>query len=305
MRRLKGSLALTAGAAAVTGVAIAALGGLAPQPAPSGAVPPSGLQNIQFQRMAALGDSITLGVNACAPAGACPESSWSTGNDAGAASFGARLAEATGHRPEAVNLAVGGAQANDLPGQAAEAAARGADLVTILVGGNDVCAPAVESMTSTPDYVASVQQALAALEAAPSQPVVFLASVPHVNGLLAAHAGNVAARQSWDSNKVCQSLLANPSSSAPADEIRRAAVAGRVQEYNLALAEQCAAVSRCIFDGGAVATLDFTPQQISGIDYFHPSQEGQRAIADATWTALADLITHCELPPALKGHLGC
>jgi lysophospholipase L1-like esterase len=150
-----------------------------------------------------------------------------------------------------------------------------------------------------------VGKALAALEAAPNPPVVFIASVPHLDDLLTANSGNEAARQLWDRKKVCRSLLANPASSATPDARRRAAVAARVDEYNVALAEKCAAVTRCIFDGGAVAAVNFTPAQVSGVDYFHPSREGQRAIAEASWNAFADALNHCELPPALKGDFGC
>jgi lysophospholipase L1-like esterase len=306
VRWRKGPATLTyALAAATAAVMLATVGGLWPAPAPSDAHAPSGLQGKQFKRVAALGDSITLGVNACGRAGECRTASWSTGTDGGARGFAARVGEATGHEPETANLAVGGARAKDLPGQAAAAAAGGADLVTMLVGGNDVCAPTPERMTPTADYAGAVKKALATLEAAPSRPVVFVASVPYLNGLLSADSNNPAATQLWQRNHLCQSLLAHPDSSDPADVSGRAAVAARVNEYNSALAEQCAAVSRCIFDGGAVATIDFTAAQISTVDYFHPSLEGQLAIADATWAALRDALDHCELPPALKADFGC
>jgi lysophospholipase L1-like esterase len=292
-------------AAAGTAVMLAAVGGLWPAPAPSDAHTPSGLHGKQFKRVAALGDSITLGVNACGRAGECRTASWSTGADGGTGGFAARLGEATGHPPETANLAVGGARAKDLRGQAAAAAADGADLVTVLVGGNDACAPTQAGMTPTSEYAAAVKDALATLEAAPSHPVVFVASVPYLNGLLTAYANNPAATRLWQGKHLCQSLLAQPDSSDPARVSGRAAVAARVNEYNTALAEQCAAVSRCIFDGRAVATMDFTAAQISTVDYFHPSREGQLAIAGATWAALADALDHCELPTALRAEFGC
>jgi lysophospholipase L1-like esterase len=266
---------------------------------------PSALQGWQVPEIAALGDSITLGVNACGKAGKCGEASWSTGNDGHVDSFLARLGEATGHQSHPINLAADGARAKDLPGQAAAAVADGAGLVTILVGANDACAPSLERMTPTADFAAAVGEALAALEAAPNPPVVFIASVPQLNALLTANSGNEVAKKLWDRNHVCPSLLANPPSSATPDARRRAAVAARVNEYNVALAEQCATVTRCIFDGGAVSAVNFTPADISSVDYFHPSREGQRAIAEASWNAFADALNQCELPPALKGDFGC
>lgn len=283
---------------------IAAVGGVWSPPAPSDTQAPSKLQGKQFERVAALGDSITLGVNACGKAGECRGASWSTGTD-GTRGFAARLGEATGHQPDSTNLAVGGARAKDLPRQATAAAAGGADLVTILVGGNDACSPTPAGMTPLAEYAGAVKKALATLEAAPSRPVVFIASVPHLNGLLTAHSQTPAAVQLWQRSRLCQSLLARPLSSDPADVDARNAVAARVNEYNTALADECAAASRCIFDGGAVATVDFTAAQISTVDYFHPSIEGQLAIADAAWTALRDTLDHCELPAALKADFGC
>ena len=266
---------------------------------------PPALQGRQIPEIAALGDSITLGVNACGEAGKCGKASWSTGDDGQVDSFAARLGEATGHRSHPVNLAADGARAKDLPGQAAAAVADGAGLVTILVGANDACAASLERMTPTAAFAAAVGEALASMEAAPNPPMVFIASVPPLNELLTANSGNEAARKLWDRNKVCRSLLANPASSATPDARRRAAVAARVDEYNVVLAEQCAAVTRCIFDGGAVAAVNFTSADISGVDYFHPSREGQRAIAEASWNAFADALNQCELPPALKAEFGC
>ncbi|MBT2534474.1 hypothetical protein J7E83_20545 [Arthrobacter sp. ISL-48] len=304
MRRISGRVLLTT-AACIAAMLVAACNEPRPGQEPSQSGMPSALQNRQIPSVAALGDSITLGVNACGEAGKCGKASWSTGNDAHVDSFVARLSEATGHRSQPINLAADGARAQDLPDQAAAAVADGASLVTILVGANDACARSLERMTPTADFAAAVGEALATLEAAPNPPVVFIASIPRLNELLNANSENEAARQLWDRNKMCRSLLANPPSSATQDVSRRTAVDVRVNEYNVALAEQCAAATRCIFDGGAVAAVNFTPAHISSVDYFHPSREGQRAIAEASWNALANALNHCELPPALKGDFGC
>lgn len=304
MRRISGLVSLMT-SACIAAVMVAACEGPEPGQGPSGSSVPSVLQGRHVPEIAALGDSITLGANACGEAGACGTASWSIGNDGDVDSFVARLGKATGHRSQPINLARNGARAQDLPGQAAAAMAEGVGLVTILVGANDACAPSLERMTPTTDFAAAVGEALTALEAGPNPPMVFLASIPHLNGLLTANSGNAAARQLWDRNKVCRSLLANASSSATSDVDRREAVAARISEYNVALAEQCAAATRCIFDGGAVASVNFTQAHISTVDYFHPSREGQRAIAEASWNALADALNHCELPPALKGDFRC
>ncbi len=64
------------------------------------------------------------------------------------------------------------------------------------------------------------------------------------------------------------------------------AVAARVDEYNAAIVRVCAAAERCIDDGGAVFAYDFSADEISAIDFFHPSIAGQRAIAGIAWDSL-------------------
>ena len=63
-------------------------------------------------------------------------------------------------------------------------------------------------------------------------------------------------------------------------------MAARVDEFNAAIVRVCAAAQQCIDDGGAVFAYDFSSEEISGIDFFHPSIAGQRAIAAIAWDAL-------------------
>ena len=39
------------------------------------------------------------------------------------------------------------------------------------------------------------------------------------------------------------------------------------------------------FDGGAVSNYAFTRVDISPVDFFHPSTDGQMHIAEVTWAA--------------------
>jgi hypothetical protein len=39
------------------------------------------------------------------------------------------------------------------------------------------------------------------------------------------------------------------------------------------------------FDGNAVFDYRFQPKDVSKHDYFHPSREGQRVLAEVTWQA--------------------
>jgi len=47
----------------------------------------------------------------------------------------------------------------------------------------------------------------------------------------------------------------------------------------------CTRFRNCRFDGGAVYREPFTMADISPVDYFHPSLEGQAKLAATTWAA--------------------
>lgn len=60
---------------------------------------------------------------------------------------------------------------------------------------------------------------------------------------------------------------------------RRTDVQQRVNEYDQALSEACAATVKCRFDGFAVANYAFVKSDVSTRDYFHPSLSGQATLA--------------------------
>jgi hypothetical protein len=41
----------------------------------------------------------------------------------------------------------------------------------------------------------------------------------------------------------------------------------------------------CLFDGNAVFDYPFARKDVSRLDFFHPSREGQRVLAEITWQA--------------------
>ena len=57
------------------------------------------------------------------------------------------------------------------------------------------------------------------------------------------------------------------------------------------ISEVCTADVSCTTDDGAVFAYQFTPNEISSIDYFHPSVLGQQAIAQIAWDALQKAAT--------------
>jgi lysophospholipase L1-like esterase len=255
-----------------------------PSPPPSG--PPTSAG--QVARMAALGDSITQAIMTCSSLSSCAPNSWSTGSTASVNSHYLRLKAAGAKKLVAYNNAVSGALSGTLNAQAQRAASQQAQYVTIEIGANDACTPTVETMTPAPVFKENVQAALTTLAATPGGPPrVFVAGVPNLHRLWEVYSLNSSARLTWGLLKICQSLLANPSSTAQVDLDRRGLVKARVAEYNTALAELCAVpANNCRYDGGAVAATEFAAGDISTRDYFHPSLAGQAKLAAVTWPTI-------------------
>lgn len=237
-------------------------------------------------RVAALGDSITLGVLSCLNLKGCPANSWSTGTSILVGSHLLKIKAARGGAaPTGHNFAVPGARSSGLDAQAQKAVQAQAQYVTIEIGANDACAKTVSAMTPRDTFKSNVMTALTTLSQSASAPQIFVASIPSLQRLYDVNKDKVVARLSWGLLKTCQSMLANPASTKPDDVARRAAVQQRVNEYNAALAEACQATANCRYDGGVVAGYAFSAADISHVDFFHPSLIGQVTLARITWPA--------------------
>lgn len=251
-------------------------GGQAPR---RGARPPVPLP----RSMAALGDSITRGFDACDLFADCPNVSWSTGGQAGLASQYRLLA---GRQPQltgrAHNDARTGARAVDLEGQARQAVAQGVDYVTIMVGANDVCQPSEADMTPVAVFSAQIERALAVLRAGLPHAHVFVASIPNLFHLWQAGHDDSSAGFIWSLGLVCKSMLGDPTSLDPAATARRARVLQREVQDNAALRAACERRPACRFDGGAVFNAPISLDQLSRWDFFHPNAKGQAALAAIT-----------------------
>jgi PKD repeat protein len=122
------------------------------------------------------------------------------------------------------------------------------------------------------------------LTAGSSATYAYVVSIPDVYQLWNLFKNDFWARFIWATAGICQSLLANPGSTAATDVARRAAVRQRNIDYNAALASVCAEFVRCRFDGNVVFNTPFTTADVSG-DYFHPSTAGQAKLAAVSWAA--------------------
>jgi lysophospholipase L1-like esterase len=248
---------------------------------------PAGAASSPPSAMASLGDSITRGFNACGFYVDCTSRSFGTGGDTTINSHYLRVRTVNpAINGNAFNDARSGAKVQDLPGQAATAVGQGVQYVTILIGANDACTGSESSMTAVSTFRGHLDTALARLKAGLPSAQVLLLSIPDVKRLWEVGRGNLLARTAWSLFGICQSLLANPTSTAAADEARRDRVRQRVVDFNAQLAQACAAYgANCRFDGNAVFNFRFSLSQVSGWDYFHPDADGQRALAQISYAA--------------------
>jgi lysophospholipase L1-like esterase len=233
--------------------------------------------------MASLGDSITRGFNACGWFFDCTSRSWSTGANDGVTSHYERLQAVDPNMSSRSNLARTGARVAELPTQARNAVDQGAGYVTVLMGANDACTSSEATMTSTADFHAAVSTTFDTLATAADPPQVLVVSIPDIHRLWEIGKDSSSARNAWWSYSICQSMLANPTSTADADVQRRTRVRQRVMDYNAVYAEVCAAHEFCTYDGGAVFAYPFELSHMSAWDYFHPNTSGQNVLAEVTW----------------------
>ena len=237
--------------------------------------------------MAAVGDSITRGFDACSVLSDCPEVSWATGSDKAVNSLAVRLLGASGAAARSWNYAVSGSRMTDLPAQMTKAAVHKPALVTVMAGANDACRASVAAMTSVADFRASFARALRTLRTTAPRSQVYVASVPDLKRLWSQGRGNAMGKAVWKLG-ICPSMLGDPDAVDSAATARREKVRGRVEAYNSALKEVCATDRLCRFDGGAVFGFDFGARQLSPWDWFHPSRDGQARLAEIAYRGVTE-----------------
>jgi lysophospholipase L1-like esterase len=276
-------------AAAVLGVAgCDAVGGDAAGPGGTGgqkAKPspkPTPVWDTSPASVAAVGDSITRGFDACGVLADCPEVSWATGSSAQVDSLAVRLLGKAEAAERSWNYAVTGARMADLPGQMSRAAAREPALVAVMVGANDACRASTAAMTPVADFRADFADALSTLRENAPKAQVYVASVPNLKRLWSEGRTNPMGKEVWKLG-ICPSMLGDADALDAAATKRRNTVERRVEDYNEVLREVCAKDRRCRFDGGAVHDYRFGTEQLSRWDWFHPSVNGQARLAEIAY----------------------
>ncbi|WP_328326173.1 MULTISPECIES: SGNH/GDSL hydrolase family protein [unclassified Streptomyces] len=243
--------------------------GASPAPAPAWDRSP--------RSVAAVGDSITRGFDACSVLSDCPKVSWATGSDTRVHSLVSRLGVKKGW-----NDARTGARMADVPAQITAAAAHRPELVTIMAGANDACRDSVSHMTPVDEFRTSFTTALKRLRTALPRSEVYVSSVPDLKRLWSQGRGNPLGKQVWKLG-ICASMLRDADAMDPAAVKRREAVRDRVVAYNTVLRDVCATDTHCRYDGGAVFGFRFTGAQLSPWDWFHPGRNGQERLAEIAY----------------------
>ncbi|MGD3106324.1 SGNH/GDSL hydrolase family protein [Streptomyces sp. YGL11-2] len=233
--------------------------------------------------IAALGDSITVGFDACTVLSECPEVSWATGTDPRVDSLARRLVKAN-PAAHSWNYARTGALMSDLPEQITEAAARRPELVTVLIGANDACRSDVRAMTSPDAFRAGFERSMKTLRRALPHTQVYVAAVPDLLRLWSEGRKNPLGKQVWKLG-ICGSMLRDPDDLTKPAQERRNGVRERVMAYNEALSEVCARDALCRFDR-SVFDYRFTERQLSTWDWFHPGARGQQQLAELAFRTI-------------------
>ncbi len=285
-RRSRAALAVVAAAAlAVTGCD--AVGGDSDGPSSDASKRPrpAPVWDTSPASVAAVGDSITRGFDACAVLSDCPEVSWATGSRAEVDSLAVRLLGKSEAAERSWNHAVTGARMADLTGQMTRAAAHRPELVAVMVGANDACRTTTSAMTPVADFRAQFQEALSTLRRKLPKAQVYVASIPDLKRLWSEGRTNPLGKQVWKLG-LCPTMLGDADDLAPAATSRRNTVRDRVADYNAVLREVCAKDERCRTDDGAVHAFRFGTGQLSRWDWFHPSVNGQARLAEIAYRAV-------------------
>lgn len=287
IRRLRSRAALALVTAAVLGAAGCdgsggASSGTHSKSGTAAKAKPAPLWDPSPSSVAAVGDSITRGFDACTVLSDCPEVSWATGSSASVDSLAVRLLGKAGAAERSWNYAETGARMADLPAQMGQAAARRPQLVTVMVGANDACRASTSAMTSVADFRAEFEESLKTLRRALPKTQVYVASVPNLKRLWSQGRASPLGKEVWKLG-ICPSMLADADALDSAATERRDTVLDRVEAYNKVLEQVCATDERCRFDGGAVYDYRFGTDQLSHWDWFHPSTDGQARLAEIAY----------------------
>lgn len=253
------------------------------------------------KRLVSLGDSITRAFDATLPADNLNQS-WVNGTHGffeklfglpDVKSHNQRISANFGDSGRANTVfARNGAKVKALQQQAAGAAGRNFTYATVLIGGNDVCRDTIAELPT--DYEFTVDAAIGLVELFQNLPdgaTVQVAAIPDVKrlydiGIDKTALGVIDCEQLWKLTAQgfpCGSMLSPDNTEADREYVR-----SRNVRYNQIL-QFLTAIGAKKFTNLNISWTDktftypFTADDVSNIDCYHPSSQGQRTISRETW----------------------
>jgi lysophospholipase L1-like esterase len=193
-----------------------------------------------------------------------------------------------------VMAAENGARWDDALGQAQGIVAEAPTYVTVMLGGNDVCRDEIADLPTDEEIRDHVQATLSALhQDLPAGATVLVVGIPNVKllydvGLTQGGLLGIDCEAIWATTALgfpCGSML-----SADNTEEDRLYVQSRNFAYNDIIEQQTTAWNtiskRVYFHFVDAESIALTGDDISSIDCFHPSAEGQELISALSWQEL-------------------
>jgi lysophospholipase L1-like esterase len=236
--------------------------------------------------MAAAGDSITVAYNADGTSNLFGgqtheqyEVSWALGDSIRVESHAQRLSAlnpAFSWDAEYDNYAVSGANIIDLQDQVTQIVQNGPyEYVTIFIGHNDICdASTPAGMLDTAIFESLFTAAMDILFSQDNPPDVVVSSLARISNLYNAGSDDNWCNWIWSLGNICRVVTSgNSDYIAQADQ--------RTQEYNDVLASHAAEYGYTYVP--QIYGTQFTLDDLSDFDCFHPNVSGQNRISEIIW----------------------
>ena len=205
----------------------------------------------------------------------CTFNSWSTGNHED--SILNQINRLNKETAQPIDLAQTGATVSMLKKQLNNAPQEGRASVNITIGSNDACIP---NMTDNSLFRKQITEALDQYINRNPNSIIYMFSIPDIIGLYQLFKDTPAAQLTWDLTGFCSNVF-----SSDATNQTRWKVGEQVKQFNNILAEVCTQnfKENCRWDNYALYNHKFNKKEISTIDYFHPSIEGQKNLSKIAW----------------------
>lgn len=232
-------------------------------------------------KIVALGDSITKAFNANGGFSDSPDVSWSTGARK-VVGFESHLQKIQKLYPQAqvtgLNYAVTGAKVKDLAKQVQKANVAKPDYLTLLIGANDVCNWPADYQESLDQFVETLKANLDSVIATNPNVKVTMSAMPDIYRLWQLSKDDASCQRVWNFIGLCKPLLGRSVTDSD-----RLAFKGRWDHANAALASVAEQYPQHIKFSARAETIEFTNEDISRTDCFHPSIKGQNTLSKETW----------------------